>query len=103
MDPMTPSEPSPQEPTSDRKLLEHLLKTVTTVAIKIDHMYERLADHRQLTYDHEQRLRLLEAQLPGKPDRLDIEARLRLLEDSVTTIKASRGTATWLWQAALGL
>lgn len=88
-----------EEQSSTLGVLTHLVKIVTRVDTKIDHMYERVADIRHDMMDHEQRLRVLEALMPGKASGPLVEGRLRTLETDMVTIQTSRGTFSWIWQA----
>jgi len=79
--------------------LEDLLLVTSRVDIKIDHLYEKFSEMRGGQQDHEVRLRNIEHQLAEKASSAEFEGRIRSLEQATTTITASRGTASWLWQA----
>lgn len=82
-----------------RDSLEGIAGGIATLNLKIDHLYEKISEMRSGQHDHESRIRALEQSLAHKAGGTETEARLRALEQATTTIQASRGTASWLWQA----
>lgn len=76
--------------------LEALLRGVERVDAKMDHLYERVHDIRSGYTEHEARIRALELALARASEH---EVRIKALELTSASTQASRGTATWLWQA----
>lgn len=82
-----------------RESLEDISGSIATINLKIDHLYEKISEMHYGQHDHEARIRSIEQSLATKAGGTETEVRLRALEQATTTIQASRGTASWLWQA----